>query len=140
MSMNKYIAGIQGCLDTVPSLKKRLVAAFKKVDDQFTSMADIITPDASMIASGTINTSYANVLYRIGDLCYLTLRINGATVDADGTCITLPEGFRPKKATYVDCTASGVFRQATINADGTVTVPNAVSNNNITFFCTYYVG
>ena len=140
MSMNKYIAGIMNCLDTVPSLKKRLVAAFKNIDDQLTSMTDIVTPDASMIASGTINTSYANVLYRIGDLCYLTLRINGATVDADATCMTLPAGFRPKKATYVDCTASGVFRQATINADGTITIPNAVSNNNITFFCSYYVG
>lgn len=138
--LKDYIRALQTSFTTVTGLRDALIKIFGKIDEDFTSLTDKVTPTNDMLASGTINTSYTNVLYRVGDLCYLTLRINGATVDADATCFTLPEGFRPSIDTYVDCTASGVFRQATIKSTGAITIPNAVSNNNITFFCTYYAG
>lgn len=71
MSMNKYISGIINCLDTVPSLKKQLVRAFKKVEEDVSSLHDPVTIAENLTSSSSFltieNLDYTKYRYFVVD-------------------------------------------------------------------------
>ena len=125
MSMNKYIAGIMSCLDTVPSLKKRLVAAFKGIDEIFVEKKNMST--TSVNASGLTFT-----FYRVDNIVSVSFSGTATETISSGTkIIDIPDAYifalgdNNQNAPYVNNISglpNGIF---------TIYSNNIKTNNNI---------
>ena len=72
----------------------------------------------SQVAQGTIEL---NNVIKVGNICFLTYQLTGATIVGNGgTICRLPEGFRPKNA--VNCLGR-------LNYGGTVSMCNITINS-----------
>lgn len=131
MSMNKYISGIINCLDTVPSLKKQLVRAFKKVEEDVNILENgELYATTSLIEGASYSTeSNGNVLLKKGNMVFLMLGITSLTADANAAICTIPEGLRPAISQTVCGIVGGSARQIVITKTGIVRCTSSATNN-----------
>lgn len=132
MSMNKYISGIINCLDTVPSLKKQLVRAFKKVEED----TEVTTAEAgSVITGATVSTDVGNHITKQGKMVTMALKINSVTADAYFTLCTIPEGYRPAYLQSVRDPRDAF--QYIIDTDGNVKTVGSIANKTVNIYDTW---
>ena len=134
MSMNKYISGIINCLDTVPSLKKKLVQIFKKLDSDLNTIKD-----AEITTTHTVSTDYLNGLRINGKLVECNHNITG--VSGTGTTVLgiLPAAYAPTKPILVTISVSGNFGYCTIDASGNIYTTMTLNNASIRIHTLWFV-
>lgn len=125
MSMNKYISGIINCLDTVPSLKKQLVRAFKKVEDDVSLKSNVF--------SSTYTLGDDTILYKQGNLIFFNISINGITISSNDAIATLPDGYKPSVVLngQIYNASDNSVGEFYVGTDGVIRPRSSYTNKNI---------
>ena len=134
MSMNKYISGIINCLDTVPSLKKKLVQIFKKLDSDLNTInkADVTTTQ-------TVSTDYLNGLRINGKLVECNLNVSGVTGSGTTVLGTIPATYAPSKPILITISVSGNFGYCTIDAAGNIYTTMTLNNASVRIHALWFI-
>ena len=134
MSMNKYISGIINCLDTVPSLKKKLVQIFKKLDSDLNTInkADVTTTQ-------TVSTDYLNGLRINGKLVECNLNVSGVTGSGTTVLGTIPATYAPTKPILITISVSGNFGYCTIDNMGNIYTTMTLNNASVRIHALWFI-
>ena len=136
MSMNKYISGIINCLDTVPSLKKKLVQVLKAMDTKYGKVSELECTDIITGASVSA-TALGNHILLSNNTVMIMLGLDSVTATANTAIAKLPADISVKYDIRCNDANGTADRNYTITSAGVISCNANLSNAYVRICITF---